>query len=285
MKFKVQLLALLLSSAILLFPALAPAQEASATPAPAAAAGGHGGGHGSSKTLWEQIKQGGWVMIPIGVCSVLTLYLIVDGVLRTSKKRVLPEAQVDAIKNYFRAGDYVEAYAFAKANPSPFNNVARVAINLLSEGKTATEEGIFSELSKENSKMQTYISYLSVIGVCTPMIGLLGTTTGMIGAFAVLGQSGISDPSALSAHIGEVLTATAAGLFIAIPAFTGFYYLRNRATKALHDIEDTVVTLLRKMPYELLAGVHIGDDELYAAAPNWLEADEVARAYQPVTSA
>jgi hypothetical protein len=55
----------------------------------AGAAGGHGSGV-HSKTLWEQIKEGGWVMFPIGLCSVATLYLIGDGVIRTSRKRVAP---------------------------------------------------------------------------------------------------------------------------------------------------------------------------------------------------
>ena len=67
--------------------------------------------------------------------------------------------------------------------------------------------------------------------------------------------------------------ATAAGLAIAIPAFTGFYFLRNRAIKVLHDIEDTMALLLRKMPYDQLAGAHIGDEELFAASPNWVVAD------------
>ena len=142
------------------------------------------------------------------------------------------------------------------------------------------------ELAKENSQMQTYISYLSVIGVCTPMIGLLGTVTGMIKAFAKLGSSGIGDPSGLSAAIGEVLVATASGLIIAIPAFGAFYFLRNRATDSLHHIQDIVNSLFRKMPYESLAGVHLGDDELFAATPNWLAADaqaatEIRRSNRP----
>jgi biopolymer transport protein ExbB len=287
MKLSVRILALLIGAAMFVLPTLAIAQDAAHGAAPAAAEGGHAAGH--KKNLWEQIKEGGWVMVPIGFCSVLTLYFIVDGVMRTGRKRVLPDAHVDGIKNLFRQGDYVEAYNFAKSNPSAFSNVARVMISQLGEGKNAVDEGMQAELAKENSKMQTYISYLSVIGVCTPMIGLLGTTTGMIGAFGVLGSSGIGDPSALSAKIGEVLTATAAGLFIAIPAFTGFYYLRNRAVKAIHDIEDTMNLLFRKMPYDLLAGVNIGDEELYAADPNWTQAEsaesDASGAYRPVTSA
>ena len=146
----------------------------------------------------------------------------------------------------------------------------RVGIGLLGEGKEVAEEGMTGELAKENSAMQTYISYLSVIGVCAPMIGLLGTVTGMIKAFAKLGASGIGDPSGLSAAIGEVLVATASGLIIAIPAFMSFYFLRNRATASLHYIQDVINRLFRKMPYESLAGVHLGEEELYAAIPNWL---------------
>jgi biopolymer transport protein ExbB len=103
------------------------------------------------------------------------------------------------------------------------------------------------------------------------MIGLLGTVTGMIKAFGVLSNA---DPSHLSAAIGEVLVATASGLFIAIPAFGAYYYLRNRAIKVLHDIGDCMAGLLRKMPYEKFAGAHIGDEELFAADPEWYVGEE-----------
>lgn len=231
------------------------------------------------KTLWEQVKEGGWVMIPIGLCSVLTLYLIGDGILRvTNPKKLLPPEQVESIRGFFRPGDYVGAYEYCKNNPSAFSNVCRVAVSELGEGRQAVEEGILAEMGKENSRIQTFVSYLSVIGVCAPMIGLLGTVTGMIKAFATLGSAGIGDPSSLSAAIGEVLVATASGLFIAIPAFGSFYYLRNRAAKVLHDIQDQMASLLRKMPYDKLAGAHIGDEEIIAGDPNWLAAEEPAHA-------
>ena len=263
MKLKTLYLATLLAITLLLVGS-AWAQE----PAAGAAAGHGSGVH--SKTLWEQIKEGGWVMIPIGLCSVATLYLIGDGVIRTSRKRVAPPGHEQSVKALFRQGDYVGAYNYCKENPSPLTNVLRVGISLLGDGKQNAEEGMMGELQKENANMHTYISYLSVIGVCTPMIGLLGTVTGMIKAFANLGAAGIGDPSGLSAAIGEVLVATASGLFIAIPAFGAFYYLRNRAAASIHYIQDVINSAFRKMPYESLAGVHIGDEELYAAIPNWL---------------
>jgi biopolymer transport protein ExbB len=225
-----------------------------------------------NKTLWQQIEEGGLVMFPIALCSIFTIYLIVDGTVRTAPNKIAPEDQRKKLIAFFQSGDYVGAYQFCKANPSPLDNVLRVGLSLLGEGKQAAEEGMLGELAKENSKLQTWISYLSVIGVCTPMIGLLGTVTGMIRAFATLGASGIGDPSSLSSAIGEVLVATASGLFIAIPAFMAFYFLRNRATASLHHVQDIISTLFRKMPYESMTGVHIGDEVIYAATPNWVQA-------------
>ena len=249
---------LLFATASLYAQAAAPAAEGAATPA------------AHKVTLWDRILEGGWVMVPIALCSIATVYFAGDGILRTGHKRTVPDDQTEALKNLFRQGDYVGAYNYCKENPSPFTNVLRVGVSLLGDGKQISEEGLTGELSKEHSKMMTYISYLSVIGVTAPMIGLLGTVTGMIRAFQTLGASGIGDPSKLAGAIGEVLTATASGLIIAIPAFIFFYYLRNRVTVVIQDIQDVVNTLYRKMPYESLAGVHIGDEELYAATPNWV---------------
>jgi biopolymer transport protein ExbB len=257
-------------------PAAAATPTATPTAAPDATAGATHDAY--NKTLFQQIQDGGWVMFPIGLCSLFTVYLVVDGIMRTGSNRIAPDFHESRLKELFQSGDYVGAYQFCKSNPSPLNNVVRIGLSLLGEGKQVAEEGMLSELSKENSKLQTWISYLSVIGVCSPMIGLLGTVTGMIRAFATLGASGIGDPSSLSSAIGEVLVATASGLFIAIPAFMAFYFLRNRATSAMHHVQDVIASLFRKMPYETMAGVHIGDDIIYAATPSWLQTESAVPA-------
>jgi biopolymer transport protein ExbB len=223
-----------------------------------------------SKTLLETIVEGGWVMFPIGLMSVLTVYLSTDGVRRTSIKKTCPPALEAEIKSLFQQGDYVGAYTFCRDNKSPMTNVLRVGISLLGEGKVMVEEGMISEMQKESAGMGTQINYLSVIGVVTPMIGLLGTVTGMIKAFSTLGTSGIGDPASLSGAIGEVLVATASGLLIAIPAFGMFYVLKSRSTTVMHHIQDIINQLFRQMPYEALAGVHISGEEIYANIPNWV---------------
>ena len=69
------------------------------------------------------------------------------------------------------------------------------------------------------------------------------------------------------AAFGEVLVATASGLFVAIPAFGMFYFVKARATSMIHDVNDTVNMLFRAMPYGRLSGHKYGDEEIYASAP------------------
>src|SRR6185295_9382488 len=103
------------------------------------------------------------------------------------------------------------------------------------------------------------ISYLSTIGVISPMVGLLGTVTGMIKAFQTLGAGGIGDPSKLAAAIGEVLVATASGLSIAIPAFFLYYFFRNRLQLVIVLAEDIINQLMVDIRYEELQGINIGE--------------------------
>lgn len=227
-------------------------------------------------TLMDRFHEGGWVMYPITACSVALIWLTVDLWMRTGLKKMAPVGQVTQVQDLFRAGDYVGAYQFCKNNNSPFCDISRVALSFVGDGEEAVETALFTELNKVNSTITTRINYLSVIGVCTPMIGLTGTVTGMMSAFATLGTSGVGDPSKLSGAIGEVLIATASGLFIAVPAFMFFYFLRNRLQSSMSGLQDIVSALFRKMPYSHLKDAHVGEEEFFAAIPNWVAGGEPA---------
>ncbi|MES2571940.1 MAG: MotA/TolQ/ExbB proton channel family protein, partial [Verrucomicrobiota bacterium] len=127
-------------------------------------------------------------------------------------------------------------------------------------GGRGSEDALAEHGLREATILRTRNSYLSVIGVVSPMIGLLGTVIGMMGAFAVLAGSGISDPRALSGKIGEVLLATASGLFIAIPAFVAYYVFRNVSQMCIVHADDVVNSLMTDIPYEELQGVQIGEN-------------------------
>jgi len=225
------------------------------------------------QTLIDVYNEGGWVMHFLLACSVAMVWLIIDISMRTTRKRMTPPADVGTARQAFLAGDYVGAYQAMKAGTSPFCEVVRAALGSVGHGKDATEETLYVTVEKVNSTLQTRINYLSVIGVCAPMIGLLGTVGGMKGAFGALGTSG-ADVGALAGHIGEVLVATATGLLVAIPAFGAFYFLRNKLQGAIHNLQDESERLFRNAPYEYLQNADVGQEETFAALPNWIESPE-----------
>jgi biopolymer transport protein ExbB len=230
---------------------------------------------GKKESLLTLYSEGGWVMHVLLICSIAMVWLIIDVWIRTNRPKMTPPEDVATAQDRFRAGDYVGAYQEMKAAVSPYAEVVRAGLGSIGHGKDATEEAIYSTVDKINSTLQTRINYLSVIGVCAPMIGLLGTVFGMKGAFGSLGTSGLSGGvGELAGHIGEVLVATATGLLVAIPAFMAFYFLRNKLQGAIHQLQDESERLFRNAPYEYLQNTDVGQEETYAALPNWIENPE-----------
>ncbi|WP_367873818.1 MotA/TolQ/ExbB proton channel family protein [Luteolibacter sp. Populi] len=230
---------------------------------------------GEKETLLKLYAQGGVVMHFLLLCSIAMVWLIIDIWMRTNRPKMTPPEDVATAQDRFRAGDYVGAYQAMKAAVSPFAEVVRAGLGSVGHGKDATEEALYSTVDKVNSTLQTRINYLSVIGVCAPMIGLLGTVAGMKGAFGSLGSDGLSSGvGELAGHIGEVLVATATGLLVAIPAFGAFYFLRNKLQGAIHNLQGESERLFRNAPYEYLQNTDVGQEETYAALPNWIDAPE-----------
>jgi biopolymer transport protein ExbB len=229
----------------------------------------------TEKTLIDTYFEGGWVMHLLLLFSIGMVWLIIDIWLRTNSKKMMPQEDVTIAQDLFRSGDYVGAYQAMKASFSPFAEVMRAGLGSVGYGKEATEDALYSTVEKISSTLQTRINYLSVIGVCAPMIGLLGTVGGMKGAFGSLGSAGLSSGvGELAGHIGEVLVATAAGLLVAIPAFMAFYFLRNKLQGAVHQLHEETEHLFRNAPYDYLKDADVGQEETYAALPNWVQAPE-----------
>ncbi len=225
------------------------------------AAGGEEEVH--QQTVLQMIMHGGPLIIMIWLAivatSVIMVTFIIQNILTLRNDRIAPPALIQSLRETISAGNYQEAWEICNANRNYLANVLKAALSRLGRGKEAVEDAIIEHGSREASIMRTRNSYLSVIGVVSPMIGLLGTVIGMMGAFSVLGKSGITDPRALSTSIGEVLLATASGLFIAIPAFVAYYVFRNRSQMVIVHGDDVINELVRDIPLDELSGVQIGD--------------------------
>lgn len=217
----------------------------------------------------DLILDGGAMIIFIWLCilatSIIMVTLIIQNTLGFKKDKLAPPPLVDSLRQLVNSGNYQEAWETCNANKNYLANVMKAGLSRIGRGKEAVETGIAEHGLREATLLRTRNSYLSVIGVVSPMIGLLGTVIGMMGAFAVLAGSGVSDPKALSGKISEVLLATAAGLFIAIPAFVAFYIFRNVSQASIVHADDIVNQLLMDVPYDELSGMHVGDS--FSGAP------------------
>ncbi len=238
------------------------AQEAPAAGAPAAAAGSH-----ETKTLWVKFKEGGLVMWPLVLCSIAVVAICIQMFMTMRIEYVMPPALVASVKQMIAQGDYDGAVRTCDANPKMFSKILSGGLKRLSRGRQAVEIGLEEHASMEITKLRTMNSWLATIAVITPMIGLLGTVTGMIKAFDTIGVSGTSDPSKLSAAIGEVLIATATGLFVAVPAFIGYFAIRNRISAVTLAVENKINEVVEDIPYDQLVAGPAGGTEASAPLP------------------
>ncbi|MBI4027648.1 MAG: MotA/TolQ/ExbB proton channel family protein [Verrucomicrobia bacterium] len=243
----------------------APAAPAAPAAAPAAggeAAGGEAGGEHKkqeAKTLWGIIKEGGWIMFPLSLISMWCTALIIEGFVRIRLPNFAPPDLILQLKTAFAEENYQQAWRLCKSRSTFLTNTLRYGLERIGRGRVACESAISEHSLKESMIFKTKISYLSTIGVISPMVGLLGTVTGMIKAFQTLGAGGIGDPSLLAAAIGEVLIATATGLLVAIPAFFLYYFFRNRLQSVIVLSEDVMNQLMTDVKYDELQGIKIGE--------------------------
>ncbi len=215
---------------------------------------------GSDTTLTNLFLQGGPVMYFLVIASVCVVWFTAEGFYQLRVGKLAPKALVARLREAFSSGNYQEAWNICQQNKCFLANVLAAALERIGRGKDAVEFAIEETALRESTVLRTNTTYLSVIGVVSPMVGLTGTVWGMIKAFHTLGQNGITDPSKLAGNIGEVLVATASGLIVAIPAFVFYYILRARATTAVLFSESQVYRQLDEVPYEQLAGVRIGEN-------------------------
>jgi biopolymer transport protein ExbB len=262
----------LLAASLLLNPLPAQSTPDATTPAaaPTTGAGGadttdNGAGPAAAAppkatTLADMLYQGGFVMYILAVASVCLVWFTAEGFVILRAAKLAPPALIARIREAFKAGNYQEAWNICKANRCFLSNVLGNGLERVGRSKDAVEFIVEETALREANDLKTNTTYLSVIGVVSPMIGLTGTVWGMIGAFKALGDNGIANPSLLAGKIGEVLVATMSGLVVAVPAFIFFYILRARAQSAILHAESQVYRLLDDIPYDQLSGVRIGEN-------------------------
>jgi biopolymer transport protein ExbB len=176
--------------------------------APVAAFAAEDGGV-AAKTLWQQIITGGWAMIPLGIMSVLMVYFIVQNGLAVREKVLLRPDLFPQFIKLMQAKKVTEAQALCKENETLLTYVFGAGLERCSEKREVNFEKVKEAIEEASTEeLTTYmkpIDYLSIIGATAPMLGLLGTVSGMIKAFNKLGLSGSGKSADLASCIGEAL--------------------------------------------------------------------------------
>ncbi len=158
-------------------------------------------------TLFQLLQQGGWAMYPLGSLSLALFALVLFAWLQTSR---------------------------ATFGLRPSRWVRQPLSHRLQRVDRAHADAVLEGI--ENAT-QRWIQYLNVIATIAPMVGLLGTVSGMIGAFQTIALGGMGKPELLAGDIGEALITTATGLVIGIPAMVFYFVLRNRLDARLEELE------------------------------------------------
>lgn len=197
----------------------------------------------TNTSLLGLLQQGGWAMFPLGLTALFMFFLIFYCWRETRLGRFVPVPLVQALTEALRGRDLENARSLCASANSVLARCLNAALNKARPEKPDANrekiEGSFMDnVEAEDGAIGQWINYLNVVAAVAPMIGLLGTVSGMISAFQTIGQVGMGDPSALAGDIGEALVTTATGLVIGIPAMVAYFIFRNRLnTNILKTVE------------------------------------------------
>jgi biopolymer transport protein ExbB len=207
------------------------------------------------KTLLDTFNSGGPLMWPLLGCSIGTAAVGIYCFLQINSKKLMPKAQVEAVGQYMQARDASSAYSLCHSDPNVFANTmasAMLKVNFERDlaNKVSMEQAAGETLANEETKLNLWVNYLNVFATIGPMLGLLGTVTGMIASFDML-AAGKSEPADLAGGIGEAMTTTAAGLLVGIPAMFLYFYFRNLLQVAIGNIQKSVTFMIDVLSGEL----------------------------------
>jgi len=191
------------------------------------------------------IQQGGIILVIIMALSVAAVAIIVERLLYFRRIRGDETMIIARLRNTLEKRHYDEALSICDSNPSPISNLMKVGIDHKDYSEEIIKASITDAANLEIPKMERFLTSLGTIAHISPLLGLLGTVTGNIQAFGVLGEFGMGgDPAILARGISEALITTAAGIIVAVPAIIFYNYLVSKVNHTIIHLENRVSELV-----------------------------------------
>ena len=189
-------------------------------------------------SLLDKILLGGWVMIPIFILSLLTVYILIERLITLRRARTKPDQIMERVRTYVQAGDIGGAIAFCEAQDKPITRILKRGLERLGRPIAEIQDAVHAAGKHEAFELEKRTGLLASVAGIAPMIGFFGTVTGMIKAFQeIQNLQGNVNPSVLAGGIWEALITTAAGLAVGIVAFFVYNYLLGRINRMINDME------------------------------------------------
>ena len=197
--------------------------------------------------MLELIEAGGWLMVPILLCSISAMAIVVERFWTLRRRRIAPENLVARVRQWARNGELNEERIRALRRGSSLGRILAAGLGTRDRDREVMKESIEDVGRHVVHDLERYLNALGTIAAISPLLGLLGTVIGMIKVFAVITTQGVGDPGVLASGISEALLTTAAGLTVAIPALMFHRYFRGRVDELVVTMEAEALKMVEAL--------------------------------------
>ncbi len=192
----------------------------------------------------DLIRAGGWLMVPIIVCSVLAIAIIIERFWTLSAARITPKYVLAQVWTWIKNNQLDSGKLRELRLSSPLGQILATGLVNSKYGRAAMIESIEQSAAQVVHDMERYLNTLGTIAAITPLLGLLGTVVGMIRVFSEIMLQGTGNANALAGGISEALISTAAGLSVAIPTYMFHRYFTRKVDSLILSLEQESIKLV-----------------------------------------
>jgi biopolymer transport protein ExbB len=194
--------------------------------------------------VFELLKAGGILMVPIVACSILALAIILERFWTLRPSRVAPPQTINELWRWIKKKELNGRKLKALQGSSPLGRILAGGLINAKHGREIMKESIEHEASQVIHDLERFLNPLGTVATITPLLGLLGTVIGMIKVFAEIQLAGVGNAGNLAGGISEALITTAAGLSVAIPALICHRYFIRRVDELVVGMEQEAIKLV-----------------------------------------
>ena len=197
--------------------------------------------------LFNLISSGGWVMYPLILCSLAGLGLIIERRWALRRSRIIPAHFLVSVNNLLEKHRFDEVAFLCQDNDTAASRLVSAGLKLAGRPRALFKDAMEDAGRKEAGYLTARLGALYLVASISPLLGLLGTVTGMINAFNSIAADGVGNPGLLAGGISEALLTTASGLCVAIPILVFHRALLSRAQSLTSELEDLSSDLLEAL--------------------------------------